>query len=75
MKSENPAGTKRTPDYVRGKTGVVLVAHGVIQDYEHDHADFRGPAYSVIFSCKDLFGEESGSAIVVDIHENWLERA
>ena len=78
VKKENPSGTRRTPVYVRGKTGTVLTSHGVVNDYESDHKDFRGPVYSVIFACEDLFGRHIANAnakVVVDIHEYWLEKA
>ncbi|MHB8544966.1 MAG: SH3-like domain-containing protein [Leptospirales bacterium] len=78
VKTENPSGTRRTPVYVRGKTGTVLTSHGIIKDYESDHRDFRGPVYSVIFACEDLFGrctDDANAKVVVDIHEYWLKKA
>ncbi|MGI0090672.1 MAG: SH3-like domain-containing protein [Nitrososphaerales archaeon] len=74
VKRENPSGTKRVPGYIRGKVGTVLVSHGIIQGYEHDHEDFRGPTYSLIFGYKDLFGGGShDDKIVVDVNEYWLD--
>ena len=70
---ETAKGTKRTPSYVRGKAGRVLFARGVIEDYEHDHEDFRGPMYGIIFDCKELFGKSLNEKVVVDLHEQWLE--
>jgi nitrile hydratase subunit beta len=78
VKKENPSGTKRTPAYVRGKIGTVLISHGVVKDYESDHKDFRGPMYSVIFACEDLFGDcasDANAKVVVDIHDYWLEKS
>jgi hypothetical protein len=75
VKKENPTGTRRTPDYVRGKIGTILTIHGVIPGYEIYHGDFRGPVYSVMFNCEDLFvAPATNQKVVVDVHEYWLQK-
>lgn len=68
VKTEKLGPNKRVPDYIRGRTGVVVKAHGEVPNHEHDHPDNWGPLYSVMF--------DSGSErekIVVDLHGPWLE--
>lgn len=73
VKEENDDGNPRVPRYIRGKTGIVLKAHSVVEGYQHDHAENRGPLYSVIFDRGEISGHSSNEKIVVDIHEGWLE--
>ncbi len=72
---ESPCATRRTPHYVRGKTGTIIEVHGKVQGHEHDHPDDWGPLYSVIFETIELFGYPSNEKIVLDLHESWLEEA
>ena len=72
--TENPAGNPRTPAYIRGKSGVVAELHGVI-DNPIDHRGTYPPLCSVVFEVRDVFGGASVDKLVVDLHEDWLERA
>lgn len=74
VKPENPAGNPRTPAYIRGKTGVVIEAHGVIYNPQ-DHRGLYPPLYSVLFAVRDVFGGATSDTLAVDLHEEWLERA
>ncbi len=71
--AENPAGNPRTPAYIRGKSGVVAELHGVI-DNPIDHRGTYPPLCSVVFEVRDVFGGASADKLVVDLHEDWLER-
>lgn len=78
VKRENPGGTRRTPNYIRGKKGRIIRSHGTIGGHSHDHAEDWGPLYTVIFEHGEVFESVPGRSddkIAVDIHENWLEPA
>ena len=70
----NPAGNPRTPQYIRGKTGVVAEVQGVI-DNPIDHRGHYPPLYSVVFSVGEVFDSPSRDMLSVDLHEDWLEPA
>jgi hypothetical protein len=74
VKAENRDGNPRTPEYIRGKTGVVGQVHGVIYN-PIDHRDNYPPLYSVVFAVQDVFGGASGDTLSVDLHDDWLEPA
>ncbi len=71
VKIENPGPNRRVPDYVRGKLGVIVNAHGIVPDYSHDHSEDWGPLYSVLFGAQAP-DSRSKEKIIVDIHESWL---
>ncbi|MFQ5998873.1 MAG: SH3-like domain-containing protein [Candidatus Bathyarchaeia archaeon] len=71
VKPENPNGNPRTPKYVRGKNGVIVSVHGVISN-PYEHRNPYPPLYTVIFDIK-VEGRPSDK-LLVDIHEEWLER-
>lgn len=73
VKEENPSGNPRTPKYIRGKKGVIVEAHGVIENLR-DHRGLYPPLYTVAFDVKEVFGTESADQVRVDLHEDWLER-
>ena len=72
VKRENPRGNPRTPKYIRGKSGVITDAHGVIEN-GRDHRGLYPPLYTVVFDVKDVFGGTSPDKLRVDLHEDWLE--
>jgi len=74
VKIENPGPNRRVPDYVRGKLGVIVNAHGIVPDYSHDHSEDWGPLYSVLFGAQAP-DSRSKEKIIVDIHESWLVEA
>ena len=74
VKQENPLGNPRTPIYVRGKNGVVIDVHGVINN-PRDHRSLYPPLYTVMFDIKEIFGTQTDDKLYVDVHEEWLENS
>jgi len=71
---DNPKGNPRTPEYIRGKSGVVSLVHGAIPN-PADHRDTYPPLCTVLFTVQDVFGGSSPCTLAIDLHEDWLERA
>lgn len=78
----NPPGHRRTPYYVRGKTGVIERACGAFRNPEELGYGFDGEPrrqlYRVRFRQTDVWPSYAGSTedtIDVDIYEHWLRRA
>jgi hypothetical protein len=69
VRLEVPGGNPRTPGYLRGRTGTVVRAHGVV-DNPLDHRDPYPPLYTVVFPLPGGHDET-----VADLHEEWLEPA
>ena len=67
--SEVPGGNPRTPRYLRGRTGTVVLRHGVV-DNPLDHHDPYPPLYSVVFALPGGHDE-----VLADLHEEWLSEA
>lgn len=65
-------GNPRTPQYTKGRTGMVTACHGVI-DNPLDHHQPYPPLYSVIFPVTAPSGRPGRDAVVADLHEEWLE--
>ncbi|MGH9082119.1 MAG: SH3-like domain-containing protein [Acidimicrobiales bacterium] len=63
-----PGGNPRTPRYLRGRTGTVLRAHGVV-DNPADHKDPYPALYTVLFRL------DGGDEVTADLHEDWLRPA
>jgi len=74
VKEESPSGNPRTPKYIRGKTGVIVEVHGVIENLR-DHRGLYPPLYTVVFDVKEVFATDSADKLRVDLHEDWLVRA
>lgn len=77
-----PPGHVRTPFFVRGKTGQVTQVLGAYRNPEELAYGRSGepalPLYRVIFRTAGLWDDYRGAprdTTVVDIYENWLERA
>ncbi|TMJ89961.1 MAG: nitrile hydratase subunit beta [Alphaproteobacteria bacterium] len=70
----NPAGSPRTPAYVRGKSGIVTALHGSIEN-PLDHRGVYPPLCSVLFSVHEIFCRASQDTLSVDLHEDWLAPA
>jgi len=68
VRTELISPNRRVPSYVRGKIGAIIKVHGIIPDFQHDHADDWGPMYSVLFEVSSR-----GEKVSVDLHEPWLE--
>lgn len=78
----NPPGHRRTPFYVRGKTGVVERTCGAHLNPEELGYGFSGEPrkqlYRVRFGQRDIWPAYDGPShdtIDVDIYEHWLTRA
>jgi nitrile hydratase len=73
------AGHVRTPQYIRGRCGVVEQVHGAFRNPEHLAYGIRnGPAvelYRVRFPLQDVWpsADSSLDSLDVDLYEHWLE--
>lgn len=74
VRVEQPEGNPRTPAYVRGRMGVVVERHGVIENPLDHHFPYP-PLYSVAFRVEDLNGPPGPDVVVADLHDEWLEAA
>ena len=76
----HPAGHTRLPRYVRGRCGRIERLHGA-QVFPDANAHGRGEdphwLYSVVFSARDLWGDEAAprDTVALDLWEPYLERA
>jgi hypothetical protein len=61
----------RTPEYVRGKRGVIGLVHGVLENPK-DHRGLYDPLYTVRFDLSALSSFPDHDSIWVDVHEEWL---
>ncbi|HEX2226563.1 MAG TPA: SH3-like domain-containing protein [Candidatus Binatia bacterium] len=71
--SENPSGNPRTPQYVRGKRGIIGSAHGILENLR-DHRGIHPPLYTVRFDLSEVSPCHDPDSIWVDVHEDWLTR-
>ena len=71
VRGENPDGNPRTPQYVRGKKGVIVDVHGVLEN-ARDHRGRYSPLYTVRFDLCELSPCQDQDSIWVDVHEEWL---
>ncbi len=74
MRAQSPGGNPRTPEYLKGKAGVIVALHGVIEN-PFDHRDVYPYLYTVAFDVTELFGGPSTDKVYADVHEEWLEPA
>ena len=80
VRGEEKSGHVRTPDYVKGKPGVVAAVLGEYRNPEELAYGGDGlpekPLYKVSFGQGDLWSDYEGSpddALYIDIYEHWLE--
>ena len=73
VRAENPAGNPRTPRYVRGKRGIIVDVHGILEN-ARDHRGRYSPLYTVRFELCELSACQDPDSIWVDVHEEWLNR-
>lgn len=78
----HPPGHRRTPYYIRGKTGVIERSCGVFPNPEELAYGFDGlpkkTLYRVRFNQKEVWPSYDGPAadtVDVDIYEHWLKPA
>ena len=82
VRDDTPDGHHRTPWFIKGKTGRVLVVCGVFRNPESlAHGGDGQPEralYRVEFAQADVWPDYAGPAtdsIAVDLYDHWLERA
>jgi Nitrile hydratase beta subunit len=68
---ENPTGNPRTPEYVRGKRGVIGAVHGILENPK-DHRGLYQPLYTIRFDLRELLSADDHDSVWVDVHEEWL---
>lgn len=80
--ASNPPGHRRTPSYIRGKTGVIERVCGAFPNPEELAYGFDGKPHRVLyrvrFNQRDVWPEYQGPAhdiIEMEIFEHWLEPA
>ncbi len=77
-KNINPAGHTRLPRYVRGKTGTIVIDHGVFitpDTVAHGLGDHPQHVYSVSFDATELWGENAPAkdTVRIDLWDDYLE--
>jgi nitrile hydratase len=76
----NPVGHTRLPRYARGKTGQIILDHGVYV-FPDTNAQFQGEkrqhVYSVRFAARELWGEAAPprDSVHLDMWDDYLEHA
>jgi hypothetical protein len=82
VKGCSPPGHRRTPQYIRGKRGVIERICGVFPNPEELAYGFDGEPkrvlYRVRFRQRDLWPDYTGperDALELEIYEHWLEPA
>ncbi|MEP7365033.1 MAG: nitrile hydratase subunit beta [Acidobacteriota bacterium] len=76
----NPAGHTRLPRYARGKTGEIVIDHGVYA-FPDTNARYQGEkrqhVYAVRFTARELWGEAASprDSVHLDLWDDYLERA
>lgn len=74
----NPSGHTRLPRYARGRLGEIIDVNGthVFPDSSaHGKGDDPHWLYTVRFSARELWGNESGDTVMIDLWEPYLEAA
>ena len=78
----HPPGHRRTPFYIRGKTGVIERSCGAFPNPEELAYGFDGhpdrPLYRVRFMQKDIWDDydgPEGDTVDLEIQEHWLSPA
>ncbi len=77
-KNINPAGHTRLPRYVRGKTGTIVIDHGVFitpDTVAHGLGDHPQHVYSVSFNATELWGNNAPAkdTVRIDLWDDYLE--
>lgn len=77
-KNVNPTGHTRLPRYVRGKTGTVVIDHGVFitpDTVAHGMGEHPQHVYSVSFDATELWGNTASAkdTVRIDLWDDYLE--
>ncbi len=82
VKRRYPPGHRRTPHYIRGKTGVIASIHGTFRDPERLAYHQPGLPAQVLYKVRfrqrevwDRYDGPAGDQLEADIFEYWLEPA
>ena len=70
----NPGWNPRTPEYLKGRVGIITALHGVVSNPSDHRADYPF-LYTIAFAVTELTGRPSNDQVFADVHEDWLERA
>lgn len=75
----NPVGHTRLPRYARGKSGTIVMDHGVYSFPDttaHFLGEKRQHVYSVRFAARELWGESASPRdfVYIDMWDDYLER-
>ena len=76
----NPAGHTQLPRYARGRTGIIMIDHGVYA-FPDTNAHFLGEkrqhVYLVRFTARELWGESASprDTVNIDMWDDYLELA
>ncbi|WP_336763415.1 SH3-like domain-containing protein [Asaia sp. VD9] len=76
----NPAGHTRLPRYVRGRTGVIVMDHGVFSfpdTMAHGGIETPQHVYNVRFEAAELWSEDNPArdCVHIDLWDDYLEHA
>ena len=82
VSASNPPGHRRTPYYIRGKTGIIERSCGTFLNPEELGYGFSGlpkkNLYRVRFRQQEIWPDYTGSAqdtVDIDLYEHWLTHA
>ena len=80
VKAKNPGGSTRTPFFIRGKKGVIVLSHGFAANPRDLSYGSRNPPmmhlYSVSFHMAHLYDEDPDvvhDRVIVDVWDDWLD--
>jgi nitrile hydratase len=78
--NRHPEGHTRAPRFIRGKTGVIHLDHGVFpypDTNAHGLGEHAQHVYSVRFEARGVWGPEAAArdGIYLDLWDDYLERA
>lgn len=75
---KHAGGHTRLPQYAMGKVGTIVMLHGahVLPDSNaHFDGEAPEPLYGVEFTASELWGNDTGDCVVLDLWQNYLEAA
>ncbi|BCH61978.1 SH3-like domain-containing protein [Agrobacterium vitis] len=78
-KNANPTTHTRLPRYVRGKTGTIMMDHGVFvtpDTVAHGLGEHPQHLYNVVFSGDELWGGNASAKdkVYIDLWDDYLEK-
>jgi nitrile hydratase subunit beta len=75
----HPTGHTRLPRYARGKTGTIVIDHGVYvfpDTSAHEKGENRQHVYAVRFTARELWGDAASArdSVHLDLFDDYLDR-